>query len=201
MNQVLDYINKILQEDVYYRDDYDANEFYIEKFNGSVERTLNDVVEGKVKRQPWYPIKLDRIKKIWQDYTRTGTIRDESGVDEISDDIVEIVAALDANTVLGGHTSQDPKSLWEENEIEWTEERDERLTEYLTDETGAWRLSDYGLDKLKDLAIKLMQAKTAEEKVLIIDQILNITHQRSDLAAMIVVGGRNALDELSGNIK
>ena len=201
MNQVLDYINKILQEDVYYRDDYDANEFYIEKFNGSVERTLNDVVEGKVKRQPWYPIKLDRIKKIWQDYTRTGTIRDERGVDEISDDIVEIVAALDANTVLAGHTSQDPKSLWEENEIEWTEERDERLTDYLEDGTGQYRISDYGLDKLKDLALKLMQAKTAEEKVLAIDQILNIAHQRSDLAAMIVVGGRNALDELSGNIK
>ena len=37
-----------------------------------------------------------------------------------------------------------------------------------------------------------------EKKLLLIDSILNIVHQRSDLATWFVQGGRESLTQLSG---
>ena len=47
---------------------------------------------------------------------------------------------------------------------------------------------------------QLRKAKTPEEKIVIIDQILNVAHQRSDLASWFIEGGSYSLSKLSGDI-
>jgi hypothetical protein len=127
-----------------------------------------------------------------------GTVRDESGVDEIVNDIVDKIITLDANTMLLGHTRENPEDVLDGLEIEHNPEMIERLGDYLTDESGAWRISDYGLDKLKKIAFDLLVEDSYEKKILLLDQVLNVVHQRSDLAKWFIQGGRSALDQLGG---
>jgi len=59
-------------------------------------------------------------------------------------------------------------------------------------------VSDYGLQPLKKLLIELMNEQNPSRKIPILDKILNVAHQRSDLAGWLVQGGSNSLYELSG---
>jgi len=45
---------------------------------------------------------------------------------------------------------------------------------------------------------ELTQTTEAEQKIPIIDKMLNVVHQRSDIAAWFVEGGSQALSQLSG---
>lgn len=60
-------------------------------------------------------------------------------------------------------------------------------------------ISDYGLEPLVTLAGQLRKATTPEEKLVLIDQMLNVVHQRSDIANWFVEGGSRALAQLSGS--
>ena len=61
-------------------------------------------------------------------------------------------------------------------------------------------ISDYGLKPLQKLLKKLIfEASSPEEKIPIIDQMLNIIHHRSDIAEWFVEGGSYALSNLSGH--
>lgn len=68
---------------------------------------------------------------------------------------------------------------------------------YTEDKNGAYMLSDYGLPKLESILLKIMSEKTPEQKLCLIDQFLNVVHQRSDLAAFFIEGGSNTLTKLS----
>jgi len=59
-------------------------------------------------------------------------------------------------------------------------------------------ISDYGLKPLETLLGQLYNAKDAEQKLVIIDKMLNVVHQRSDIASWFVEGGSRALAQLSG---
>jgi hypothetical protein len=59
-------------------------------------------------------------------------------------------------------------------------------------------VSDYGLRPLMKLLYKLLNSDEPEETLTIIDKMLNVIHQRSDIAAWFVQGGSNSLDKLSG---
>ena len=70
---------------------------------------------------------------------------------------------------------------------------------YLTDpKSGHLYISDYGLPAIMAQASKLYMEDNPEKKVVLIDSILNIVHQRSDMASWFVQGGSNALSNLSG---
>lgn len=70
---------------------------------------------------------------------------------------------------------------------------------YLTDpKTGQMYISDYGLNALMTLGSELYEETVPEKKVVLIDKILNVVHQRSDIAAWFVQGGSSALSDLSG---
>ena len=72
---------------------------------------------------------------------------------------------------------------------------------YMNDPEGKMGgfISDYGLKPLEELLVQLLRASTPEEKLLIIDRMLNVVHQRSDIAEWFVEGGSDALSQLSGN--
>jgi len=183
-----------------FEDVHDYYEIQQEKMN----EIVGDIIHAKKGEiQPWYPIPIDRIKKIWTDFMTQGVIRDEKGLNKISHAIVERIAMLHVNTELGGHTPHDPKENYEsylERELSDAEmdKLDEKSSEYLVDENGQYRLSDYGLEPLVDLAIKLTDTTESKETIMLIDRVLNVVHQRSDLASMFIQGGRMALDELQG---
>lgn len=162
----------------------------IEVWEGAAAAKKNDII-------PWSPYPLTRARKIWQDYMRYGFVRDERGIEDMMENFLNRIATIDAITTLTGHTSQDPKNVIEDLELAYDLSTWHKLCDYAVDEEGSYRISDYGLIPLQVLAGKLLEAKTAEEKLLLLDQVLNVVHQRSDLASWFVKGGRGALEELS----
>ena len=63
---------------------------------------------------------------------------------------------------------------------------------------GQWRLSDYGLKPLHKLLVQLRKEFDPSKKLPILDKMLNVVHQRSDIASWFVEGGSSALSQLSG---
>ena len=59
-------------------------------------------------------------------------------------------------------------------------------------------VSDYGLKPLQKLLFQLMKTQESKEELVLIDRMLNVLHQRSDIASWFVEGGSNALSQLSG---
>lgn len=184
------------------RDDYEVVSMVIERTDQAIDKIVQDLQTG-VKKQSWSTVPAARFKKIWMDYGKKGILRDEKGLDAIADKIVTNYAKLQANTLLAGHTGHDPISYIEDITNQKVPESllEEPLTDYITDETTdpkyhPLRISDYGLDRMSPWIHKLLRADTAEEKLFAIDRILNIAHQRSDLAAWFVEGGTKTLNEV-----
>jgi len=67
------------------------------------------------------------------------------------------------------------------------------------DSNGHMRISDYGLQPLVDLTSKLRSTDDLSRKVVLVDRMLNVIHQRSDIASWFVKGGSNALAYLSAS--
>lgn len=177
--------------------EYDTIEYYHDLLCQKIAEIWTGCKEsGEDKRHPWIPYNLTRAKKIWTDFMKLGFVRDEKGLNKMAEDFVDKIATIEACTILGGHTQQDPKDYLESLEIEWDEDTEDKLGIYLLDEQGQWRLSDYALDKLQVLAGQILEAKTPEEKLLFLDMVLFVAHQRSDVASWFIKGGRDSLDEL-----
>ncbi len=152
--------------------------------------------------QAWSVVAAGRLKKIWNDHAATGVVRDEKGLDNIVERIVDNYARLEANTALLGHTSNDPVEmlrdyLGDRYSDEELQQDAEAFAEYAVDANGAYRLSDYGLFRIAPLVEQLVSATTPEQKLTLIDMVLNVVHQRSDLAAMFVEGGTSTLSDLA----
>ena len=71
---------------------------------------------------------------------------------------------------------------------------------YMNDPEGKMGgfISDYGLNPLLKLLGQLMRETKPEQKLVTIDRMLNVVHQRSDIASWFVEGGSRALSQLSG---
>lgn len=77
----------------------------------------------------------------------------------------------------------------------------EKFYEYYTtdkDNKMGGFMSDYGLQPLMTLLHELIQSDRPETDLVIIDKMLNVVHQRSDIANWFVQGGSYALSQLSG---
>lgn len=240
---------------------FDAWEDYDELYRAALERMVDEVAKKDVKKQPWRVLPKERIKVIWDMFSKYGFVRDEDGMDEIADLIVNNIAKLDVNTMMLGHTSDNPKNIMtieydyvfkepepepdqpqperkprdkkqlflfpdvqadvvkaqaqaqaraqrvasgDLTEEEWMqlpityEEFEDRLDSYLFDDNwNQYRVSDYAMDPLRDIATNIMAAKTPEEKLVLCDKALNVIHMRGDIAALFVKGGSKALSDVS----
>lgn len=72
------------------------------------------------------------------------------------------------------------------------DEFEERLLDYIT------MVSDYATEPLIRLAYQVLEARDAEKKLVLCDNILNVIHANGDLASLFVQGGSEALSALSG---
>ncbi len=146
----------------------------------------------------WDVIPFARLKKIWEDYMKHNVVHDTEGLDMLADKILSNLARLEAATQLAGHSQIDTEDLAEEaghphpggNNVDF-------YFDFLDTKFGI-PVSDFGLRPLWNMAEDLLTTKNYEEKLMIIDKMLNVVHQRGDIAALFVEGGSMALSELSG---
>jgi len=200
---MVNWYKKAQQKDFSFLDDYtrpSEEDIRYEQFDQE-QQAVRDVLEEFKSRQPnekqpWPVIPFGRVKKIWEDYMRMGFVRDEKGIDQIAQKMIQNVHRLSANTYLAGHTQSDPQENFDEYNM--NEEDQEKFYEYMIDERGQYIISDYGLPKLEKLATQLEHTYNAEEKLQLIDRMFNIVHQRSDLPAFFIEGGSDSLDKLFG---
>ena len=213
VEQIVDYlkgqksINEIWTED----NMHDYSEWLTEEKDSIMFTIIKLHEEGNTtKRQPWSYIDFFRLKKILNDYMKFKFIRDEKGLNQIKNVIIKNIIKIHANTIILGHTSEDYTQEFvdinydELNNEEQSEKKDElenilSESQYLFEEkSGQWRLSDYGLEPLVDLASSLMLEKKPENILLLVDRVLNVTHQRSDIAGWFLPNGSDDYDKLSG---
>ncbi len=177
------------------KDDYFYE--YYEDAQEAVRQVIKDFKSNPNAKQPWPVIPAARLIKIYKDYMKFGFVRDSKGLDEIAQIMINNTNKLRANTFFMEHTDSDPKDWFEEEEEHWDETLDKQFIEHVTDENGAWRISDYALKPLTELSIQLYSEENDERKLQLIDRMLNVIHQRSDCAAFFVEGGWRTLDELA----
>jgi hypothetical protein len=152
-------------------------------------------------RQPWKLIPFGRLKKIWEDAAKTGVVRDTQGLKMIQDRMIRNLLKLDVNTELLGHMQAYPEDETFEDAGTTKEAFEEKIenwdNKYFDSPNGQLRISDYGLKPLWKYAEQLLNTKDPIQKIQYIDQMLNVVHQRSDMAENFVEGGSNALTQLS----
>lgn len=177
--------------------EYDTIEHYINLLDQKITDLWYGCKESSGdKRHPWTPYNLTRAKKIWADFIKLGFVRDEKGLNKMAENFVEKIATIEGITILGDHTKINPQTYLEDLEIEYDEDTDDKLCFYLLDEHGQWRLSDYALEPLCKLAGQIIEEEDSIKKLLLLDQVLNVVHARSDVASWFIEGGRDSLDEL-----
>lgn len=222
------------------------------------------------KNIPWRLVQFPRLKKIWEDYIKTGVVRDTKGLQMIEDIMISNALKINVITTAAGHTNGGADELFEEGILYWVnaqlncimpqkpvdtsqleipydnpsagykqktlvkvepcnteihpfvqslfddkfhekmtrdefrdilyEEIKEKFWDYyiVDPKSGQPYLSDYGLKPLVSLSYELSTTIEPEKKVVVIDKMLNVVHQRSDMAAWFVQGGSQALSQLSG---
>lgn len=140
---------------------------------------------------PFKVTKKNVIFSIWKQYARDGFVRNEPLVNKLAERFIHNVLVLQINTEWVGHTELSP-----EEDESYSEFQSEEVREAFYDWTKQ-AFSDFGLKPLWELITKLVDTIKPEEKVVIMDQILNVTHQRGDLASYFIEGGQQSLTELS----
>ena len=270
-------IKKIIREEYikFLKENDDINYEYYEREDEIKQWMFSDFLYKNTpdftKTIPWRLVPYPRLKKIWEDYIRTGIVRDTKGLEMIGDIMVSNALKINILTNLAGHTQWGDEEAFEENIGYWVDEqlncilpqesvdtsqleipydnpeaghkqKEEVKTEpcdteihpfaqeiiddkynpdnmdredarnFLYDEmkgrffdyymedpkSGQAYISDYGLKPLVSLSYELSRTQEPEQQVTVIDKMLNVVHQRSDMAAWFVQGGSRALSQLSG---
>jgi len=145
----------------------------------------------------WSPVSFGRVQKIWNDTARMGFVRDERGLAGIADQIFKNLARLSASTDLAEHGFRSIEDILEDNNIDPDSfDKDRFFNEFFESEYGD-PISDYGLNPLFNLTDEYFKADTAEDQLVILDRMLNVVHQRNDIAAFFIEGGTDSLHKLS----
>lgn len=204
-------IKKIIREEMIkmLKEDFDLDIAYdiLEKKDEIMRETISDFIDAKEKgggRQPWKVIPFPRLKKIWEDYIKYGHVRDRKGIEMIENLFTRNILKLDVNTELAGHSTHYPDDELEDFGIDSDYLFDDPkfdFGDYIAGPNGQPRISDYGLDPLLKLLEQLKHEQDYEKKLVILDKMLNVVHQRSDIAEMFIQGGTSSLNQLSGYYK
>lgn len=186
-------------------EDYDAAEDHSDRVWTQRESIAQEFLKryGAGERKfliSWPRIRAAPIKRVWLTFGRLGVLyaRQERMMEAIADRTLTLIARLYACTELCGHTPLCGRECLDEDtqELFTDESWDHMLMYSLEDEKGNWYLSDYAFKHLDPLYVKLFKAKTAEQQLYLVDQVLNVVHQRSDLASYFIEGGTRTLNEI-----
>ena len=158
-------------------------------------------------KQIWRRVPISVLEMVWKQQA-AGFIppSSEKIIEQISEKFIWNVAQLYGNTVLCGHVDgnmynaieSDMKEDGEEMPTEDDFYGDDSIDEFMYNEDhGNTCISDYAMDPLMSDCRDLVNASTAEEKLVVLDRMINRIHMRGDIAALFVIGGIDSLDRLS----
>ncbi|MEI6420969.1 MAG: hypothetical protein WCP55_02050 [Lentisphaerota bacterium] len=172
-------------------------EKYMELYDEMVWQFIKELTSNPDGRQKWEVLPAEKVKAVWNDYAKYQFVRDEEAIEEFALTMVRNTAKLQVNTEMAGHSQMDPKEIWSHaTDMELTDELEEKIGDFILDNNGQWRISDYGLNKLVPLAFDILSGVDAETKLVDMDRMLQICHMRSDLAAMYIEGGSDTLTDM-----
>ena len=168
----------------------------IEMEDEVLTQIVGEYRSGQYPRAPWTVVPAARIKRIWEQAAQTGFVRDTKGLDQIAHQFVINIVKLWVNTIIAAHTAQSAEATLSDHFDDETEH--EAFVDWaITTGAGDWRISDYGFPRLLTLACLVLDSETSEEKLVVCDAILNVTHARSDMASWFVQGGTATLNALA----
>ena len=179
----------------------DEKQFYewMEQADEVAANVANEFYKQQDKKQSWRLVPAPRIIKIWKDFAKFGFVRDEKGLDQIAQIMIENTQKLHANTIFMEHEEMSAESYAEGLELNHNydpELYDEKFPQHVEDEHGQWRISDVALAPLVKDSMQLMAESDPTRKLLIIDRMLNRIHARSDIAALFIEGGTQTLNQM-----
>jgi hypothetical protein len=182
--------------------EYDAAESWLERRDEAMAEMVHSFMAHGRKRSKWRvswrPVDADTVARIWLVYGKRGTIFESESLAKISEQVLNLIARLSVSTEISGHSQYDARPMAEEYaDKEFTDAQWERFIDGMEDASGQWYLSDYGMEPLEALFVRLFRADSDEEKLMTLDRIFNVVHQRSDLSAMFIQGGVNTLNRIS----
>lgn len=156
--------------------------------------TIQTYQSRSTDRQRWSVLPAETLRRLHREFADTGSVLNAKRLERAEKRIVANILQLAANTDLMDHGTLDVAVFLEENGL--PEDATEGIEEWLVDDRGQWILSDHAMAPLWKLAVELQAADSDEDKLVLIDRILQITHQRSELAELFVEGGVRTLDEI-----
>ena len=178
-------------------DDIEELFYSVDDSHGEILNEYFSKHRKKDSMMSWSVIPFATVKKIWEDYAEFGFVRDEIGINNIANQMLKNLARLQASTDLSGHSQFSTEDFCEENGYKPIDGNNFDFYNNFLETPYGTPISDFGLKPLWNLADELIYAKNAEDKLIAIDKMFNIVHQRGDLAALFVEGGSTALSQLS----
>lgn len=194
---------------------YDYYEIYDEKYRDILHKMVNKDTRKIILKK----IKPSNYQQALNEFMRYGQIMryPVKYIEKWKDIIIENFAYLDVLTMFWGHQSyfdvdtfndivlnsdETGESVrdWSEA-MEYIEEHgyDDILDAFLPKfSNGHDLISDYGLEPLRKIVEQLLQTQDPNKILVLINQALDISHQRSDLAELFIEGGTASLNKISG---
>lgn len=177
----------------------DAIEDYFDIYRNKLSSMYHELVSGK--KQHFNLIKPDELVRIYKEHQELGFIKSEKLFDKIIQTCIENTAQLRANTLLAGHTNEDPYQTYIDEYNDDTELSEDEFYELADNYVPNDKYSDYGLKWAEDVVIRLIDARNDNQKIILLNHLFDIVHQRSDFSEYYVVGGSSTLSKISGTEK
>lgn len=145
------------------------------------EEILEQFKSG-LKRQPWTLIKTYKLKKLYQNWSRGIIYKD------LLEDCLWIAIENLQKIIINGQILHYTDEITDDNLDRWNE--------FIEDEYGHGRYTEQ-IDRFSNLLVKLTNAKTDEQKMIALDNVLGTAHGIGPVARWFVEGGGKTLDEVS----
>lgn len=134
------------------------------------------------------------VHKVWSSFIDTGKVLDEQALERIQESMQDSLCHLMVANIVSGHDGVSPAQYLEDH---LDHDQHEAFCDWLiTDDSGYWRVSDYGTKPLVDAMALAFEAKTLAAKLKYLDQALHVTHMRGDLSRLFIEGGRSTVVEI-----
>lgn len=181
---------------------YDAAESWMDLRDRILDEMVSSFMAHGRKRSKWRvswsPVDGETVARIWLVYGKRGSVFESEALERIARQVLSLIARLSVSTDISGHSPYDIRPECEESAgMDFTDKQWNRFIDGMEDKDGHWFLSDFGMKPLEALFVRLFLAETDEEKLMTLDRVFNVVHQRGDLAAMFISGGVNTLNRIS----
>lgn len=196
------------------KDYYNFFDTMIDMVNNILYEFSQDKNRG-IKQKKWNLIPFEQYRTAIIEFMRYGKFMrfPTKYIDKWAAICTNNVLEINAMTDLGGHSQEFPyeEVLYFFGIDEENEKYDEFYNNFdktagLLDNAGFYdwcmlpdgsdALSDYGLEPLMKLISELEECETPEQKIVVINKILDVTHTRGDLSSAFIEGGKNSLGQI-----